>query len=212
MRGKWFESEELERRARELLSIYKRRSKAPIRLPIQADLVAESVGLDILWDEIQEEPGSTILAEIRPDERLIVVNEKRRGALDSRPGLYNTTVAHELGHWWLHVDHVALDHRELPGYIRSAAPPRQADGRDQRDERNAGEFMGYLLMPRATMLWKSESLHLRSWPVFYRLRDDFGVTTTAMKIRLKQLEIAYIDDDGRFHKSRQEAEGQGCLL
>ncbi|MDP9478458.1 MAG: hypothetical protein M3R38_22720 [Actinomycetota bacterium] len=77
MRGRWFESEELERRARELLCIYRRRSKAPLRLPIQADLVAESVGLDILWEPIPEEPGRTILAEIRPDDRLIVVNEDR---------------------------------------------------------------------------------------------------------------------------------------
>ncbi len=174
--------------------------------------MAESVGLDILWEPIPEEPGRTILAEIRPDERLIVINENRRSALDGTFGLYNTSVAHELGHWWLHVDHAALDHEELPGYVRSVAPPRRSDGRDRRDERNAGEFMGYLLMPRATVLWKSEGLDLRSWPGFYRLRNAFGVTTTAMKIRLEQLELAYIDPDGRFHKSRREAEGQGCLF
>lgn len=212
MRGKWFESEELEKRARELLSIHRRRSKAPLRLPIQADLVAEGVGLDILWEEIPEEPGTTILAEIRPDQRLIVVNENRLAALDDTFGLYNTTVAHELGHWWLHVDHDALDHEELPGYIRSAAPPRQADGRDQRDERNAGEFIGYLLMPHSTLLRRSEGLNLQSWRGFYRLRDDFGVTTTAMKIRLEKLGLTYIDHSGRFYKSRQEAGGQGCLF
>jgi hypothetical protein len=33
-----------------------------------------------------------------------------------------------------------------------------------------------------------------------------------MKIRLEQLGLAYIDDDRRFHRSRQEAEGQGCLF
>lgn len=212
MRGRWFGSEELEKRARELLAIHRRTSTVPLRLPIQADLVAESVGLNILWHEIPEEPGKTILAEIRPDERLIVVNENRRAALDDTFGLYNTTVAHELGHWWLHVDRAALDHEELPGYIRSAAPPRQADGRDQRDERNAGEFMGYLLIPHSTLLRRSGGLDLQSWRGFYRLRDDFGVTTTAMKIRLEKLGLTYIDDTGRFHKSRQEAEGQGCLF
>lgn len=212
MRGKWFESEELEKRARELLSIYKRRSKALPLLPIQADLVAESVGLDILWEEIPEEPGTTILAEIRPDQHLIVVNQSRRTVLDDTFGLYNTTVAHELGHWWLHVDHVALGHEELPGYIRSFAPPRRTDGRDQRDERNAGEFMGYLLMPHSTLLRKSKGLDLQSWPGFYRLRDDFGVTTTAMKIRLEKLGLTYIDGNGQFHKSRQEAYGQNSFF
>lgn len=212
MRGKWFESEELEKRARELLSIHKRRSKTPPLLPIQADLVAESVGLDILWEEIPEEPGTTILAEIRPDQHLIVVNQSRRAVLDDTFGLYNTTVAHELGHWWLHVDHVALGHEELPGYVRSFAPPRLADGRDQRDERNAGEFMGYLLMPHSTLLRRSKCLDLQSWHGFYRLRDDFGVTTTAMKIRLENLGLTYIDRDGQFHKSRQEAHGQNSFF
>ncbi|MDP9476377.1 MAG: ImmA/IrrE family metallo-endopeptidase [Actinomycetota bacterium] len=212
MRGKWFGSEELERRARELLNIYRRKSRTPLRLPIQADLVAESVGLDILWDPIPEEPDRTIFAEIQPDQRLIVVNDRRREVLEGTFGLYNTTVAHELGHWWLHVDHDALDHEELPGYVLSTAPPRQVDGRDKRDERNAGEFMGHLLMPRATMLWRSKGLDLLCWQDFYRLRDAFGVTTTAMKIRLEQLGLAYIDPDGNFHKSREEAEGQGCLF
>ncbi len=143
---------------------------------------------------------------------MIVVNDRRREVLEGTFGLINTTVAHELGHWWLHVDHDALDHEELPGFIRSTAPPRQADGRDKRDERNAGEFMGHLLMPRKTMLWRSEGIDLMCWPGFYQLRDAFGVTTTAMKIRLEQLGLAYIDEDGNFHKSREEAEGQGCLF
>ncbi len=57
MRGKWFESEELERRARELLGIYCRKSKTPLRLPIQADLVAESVGLDIIGIPSRRSPA-----------------------------------------------------------------------------------------------------------------------------------------------------------
>lgn len=183
-----------------------------MRLPVQADLIAESVGLDILWDEIEEEPGTTVFAEICPDQRLIVVNERRRGALDDTPGLYNTTVAHELAHWWLHVDHAALDHEELPGHIHSSAPPRQPDGRDRRDERNAGEFMGYLLMPNSLLLPKSRGVNLQSWRGLYRLRDDFGVTITAMKVRLEKLGLTYVDANGRFYKTRQEAEGQNSFF
>ena len=98
MRGQYFESKELERLTDDLLKIYRRESGFPLRLPIQADLIAESVGLNILWDEINEEPGTTICGEIRPDERLIVLNERRCELLESTTGLYNTTVAHELGH------------------------------------------------------------------------------------------------------------------
>lgn len=212
MRGQYFDSKELETLAEDLLRIYRRESGSPLRTPIQADLVAESVGLNILWDVISEEPGTTVFAEIRPDERLIVVNERRRRALESTPGLYNTTVAHELGHWWLHVDHEAFDHEELPGFVRSSTPPRPLDGRDRRDERNAHEFMGYLLMPRSLLLPKTESLNLQSWRGLYCLRSDFVVTITAMKVRLEKLGFTYVDGDGQFHKSRQEAEGQTSLF
>jgi hypothetical protein len=212
LRGQYFRSKELESFANELLGIYGRASGLPFQIQIQADLVAESVGLDILWEEIPEDPGTTVFAEIRPDERLIVVNERRHGALDGTLGLYNTTVAHELGHWWLHVDHAALDHEELPGFIHSSAPPRQPDSRDRRDERNAGEFMGYLLMPHSLLLPKTKGLNLQRWRNLYRLSEDFNVTITAMKIRLEKLGLTYVDSDGRFHKSRREAEGQSPLF
>ncbi len=212
MRGWYFKSDELERLADELLGIHRRRDAASLQLPIQAEIVAEDFGLNILWEKIPEEPGTTVFAEIRPDERRIVLNERRRGALDNKSGLYNTTVAHELGHWWLHVDHAALGHDELPGYIRSVAPPRRADGRDRRDERNAGEFMGYLLMPRSLLLPKLEGLNLQSWPTLYRLSEDFEVTITAMKIRLEKLGLTHVDEDGRLHESAQAAAGQTSLF
>lgn len=212
MRGRYFKSAELEGLADDLLDVYRRQTGSDLRLPIQADLAVECVGLNILWEGIPEQPGTTVCAEIRPDERLIVLNERRRTLLEGNPGLYNTTVAHELGHWWLHVDHAALGQTELPGYVRSFAPPRRADGRDRRDERNAHEFMGYLLMPGALLLPKARSLDLRSWRALYRLRDEFGVTITAMKVRLEKLGLTYVDGDGRFHRSRQEAGGQDSLF
>jgi hypothetical protein len=212
VRGQYFTSAELEKLADDLLDIYQRQSGFPLRPPIQADLVAESVGLNILWEEIRDKPGTTVCAEIRPDERLIVMNERRRSLLESNLGFYNTTVAHELGHWWLHIDHAALDHEELPGYIRSTVPPRQADGMDRRDERNSHEFMGCLLMPSSFLLPKTQDVNLQSWRGLYRLRDDFGVTITAMKVRLEQLGLTYVDGVGQFHRSRREAEGQSSLF
>jgi IrrE N-terminal-like domain len=212
LRGQYFKSAELERLANDLLDLYRRQCDFPIRPPLQADLIAESVGLNILWEEVQEEPKTTVCAEIRPDVRLIVINERRRRLLENNPGLYNTTVAHELGHWWLHIDHAALNHEELPGYIRSFAPPREPDGRDRRDERNAHEFMRYLLMPSSLLLPRIEDMNLQSWRSLYRLRDEFGVTITAMKVQLEKLGLTYVDDDGRFHRSHQEAEGQNSLF
>jgi hypothetical protein len=212
LRGRYFRSDELERLADDLLSIYQQKSGSPLRPPIQADLVAESVGLDILWEEIREEPGTTVCAEIRPEERLIVMNERRRELLESTPGLYNTTVAHELGHWWLHVDHAARDHSSLPDLIYSSAPLREGDERDKRDERNAGEFMGYLLMPRSLLIPRLDGLDLQNWRNLYYLRDAFGVTISTVRVRLEKMRLTYLDSAGRFHKSDQEAGGQGALF
>lgn len=212
MRGQFFYPGRLEYLADELLGIYEREKGPSVEPPIQADLVAESVGLDILYEEISEEPGLTILAEIRPKVRRIVVNERRLGFIEQFPGYLNTTIGHELAHWWLHVDHSALNHAALPNFIHSAAPTRREDGRDRRDEYNADELMSYLLMPKTLLLPRAAKVDLQGWRGLYKLRDDFGVTISSMKVRLKKLGLTYVDGNGRFHKSVQEAGGQGSLF
>lgn len=212
MRGQFFYPGRLEYLADELLGIYEREKGSPVEPPIQADLVAESVGLDILYEEITEKSGLTILAEIRPKVRRIVVNERRLEFIERFPGYLNTTIGHELAHWWLHIDHAALDHDALPDFIHSDAPTRPEDGRDKRDEYNADELMSYLLMPKALLLPRAARVDLQGWRDLYGLRDDFGVTISSMKVRLEKLGLTYVDADGRFHKSRQEAGGQGSLF
>ncbi len=212
MRGQFFYPGRLEYLANELLGIYEREKGSPIEPPVQAELVAESVGLDMLYEHIPEEPRRIILAEIRPKSRLIVVNERRLEFIEKFPGYLNTTVAHELAHWWLHVDHDALNHASISDFIHSFAPSRREDGRDKRDEYNADELMSYLLMPKTLLLPRAARVDLQGWRGLYRLRDDFGVTISSMKVRLEKLGLTYVDDDGRFHKSRQEAGGQSSLF
>lgn len=212
MRGQFFYPGRLEYLANELLGIYERKKGFPVEPPIQAEMVAESVGLDMLYEEIPQELGRTILAEIRPKARLIVVNERRLRFIEQFPGYLNTTVAHELAHWWLHVDHAALDHAALPDFIHSSAPIRPEDGRDKRDEYNADELMSYLLMPKTLLLQRAVKVDLQGWRGLYKLREDFGVTISSMKVRLQKLDLTYVDDGGHFHKSHQEARGQGSLF
>jgi hypothetical protein len=212
VRGRFFYRGRLEYLANDLLAIYERKKGSPVEPPIEADLVAECVGLDMLYEEIPEEPGRTILAEIRPKARLIVVNERRLKFIEEFPGYLNTTIAHELAHWWLHVDHDALDHAALPDFIQSSAPTRPGDGRDKRDEYNADELMSYLLIPKTLLLPRAAKLDLQTWHRLYKLRDAFGVTISAMKVRLEKLGLTYVDDYGRFHKSHQEAGGQSSLF
>lgn len=211
VRGQYFSSEKLESLADNLLARYEREAGSPLQPPLQAESIAESISLNILWEDILEEPGTTTHGALISEQRLIVLNERRLQLLESTQGLYNTTIAHEIGHWVLHVDHAALDHVSLPDLTFDSAPAPES-GLDKRDERNAHEFMSYLLMPSKLLIPRLKGLNLQNWHSLYNLRETFNVTPTALKIRLEKLNLTYLDDKRRFHKSKQEAGGQTSLF
>ena len=75
---------------------------------------------------ICEEPlaiDCDVIAEAGPDvpaalgywNRTIRVNDRARTLFEQYPGLETFSLAHEIGHWILHVDHAALDQPSLPG-------------------------------------------------------------------------------------------------
>lgn len=55
--------------------------------PIPIELMAERLlGLSLLWERIEELPGEVIFGGIRPEERLVVLNENQRKLFDEKPG------------------------------------------------------------------------------------------------------------------------------
>src|SRR6266480_4283828 len=67
--------------------------------PIPVELIIEhSLGLQISWEVIEEEPGETIYASLRASTRQVVVNETYRSLFESKPGLERFSIAHEGGH------------------------------------------------------------------------------------------------------------------
>ena len=86
----------------------------PLSPPIPIDLIAEKVlGLDFLWEPIDELPGEQILGGLIAKQRLIVLNENRRSLFAEKPGLERSTKGHEMGHWDLFIDKSSLDHPTL---------------------------------------------------------------------------------------------------
>ena len=67
-------------------------------------------------------------------------------------------------------------------------------------------------MPRSLLLPSTKGMNLQAWPPLYRLRDEFDVTITAIRVRLENLGLTYVDSQRRFHKSKQAAEGQDSLF
>lgn len=67
--------------------------------PIPLDFVVEHLlNLRICWEVIEEEPGETIFACLRPASREIVVNESHLSIFRDQPGLERFSIAHEAGH------------------------------------------------------------------------------------------------------------------
>lgn len=208
---KYLDERMIERRAGDLLQRFVALTRIPLTLPIPVERIAEDVcDLGLLWEPIPEPPGQTILAELRPTERLVVFNETRRPLFEDTPFLYNTVLAHEIGHWWLHVDRAMLDQPSLPGF----APAPQCIHRhdpDSWEERHAKWFARHLLLPRHLLAAQLVGRAIGSLADMYRLRDYSQVTLTVMRIALERMGHAYVADDGRVHPSRQEYHGQSRL-
>lgn len=199
-------------RAAALLARHAARTRRPIALPVPVERIAENVcDLRILWEPIAEPPNRTILAGLVPSEHLVIFNETRRLLFDETRFLYHTVLAHEVGHWQLHVDQAALRHPLLPGFDRSFQFVCRRDS-NAWVERHAHWFASHLLLPRDVLGPALAGLELPTWGELYRLRDRYQVTITLLRITMQGLGRGYVDERGRIHRSRREYEGQMRLL
>ena len=200
----------LERVASILLGRYETEYAAVPNPPVPVERIMEdTLDLAILWESVPEPDGQSILAALHPDARTVVFNETRRSLITDTKGLYNTVLAHEAGHWELHVDRGLQSQQHIPDLdpgasclYRSSGP-----GRSIR-ERQAHRFMGYLLMPTGMILQSVRGKDLTNWSTLYRLRDEFQVTITALTVRLSRLGLLHVTEDGELYPSREEYEGQ----
>jgi len=230
----------IESKASERLTELGVRLGRPVEAPISIDLLVEGIlGLDFLWEEIDEEPGEVVLAYLCPDRRLVVMNERHQALFQRRPGLERFTVMHEAGHWDLFLRNVTTDHPRLFGdndssvsreryrHLTRVTIPRalmkDPDGielltritsrEDDKDERRVvNRYAAAILMPSNLLRCDVQAREIRGWADIYALADRYQVTATAMKIRLEQLSISSIDEDGVVHASRAEREGQQRLF
>jgi len=211
----------------------------PLSLPIPIDYFGEQVlGLDLLWDEIEELPGEVILGAIMPQNKLVVLNENRRQEMEATAGLERSTKGHEMGHWDLYVDRRTLDHPQLfgddndgPFALRSSpigdveiirkleSTPegrkllKEINSRaDEPDEARAvNRYSAAVSMPRALIEEEVSKIDRTSWSALYDLQARFGVTISGMVVRLQQLELLYVKGKQLF-RSKDEAIGQSRLF
>jgi Zn-dependent peptidase ImmA (M78 family) len=76
------------------------------KFPLDASRVAEFLGLDVVWDKIPDDDRGAIAARILPLERLIEINQE---IPTLRGSFGESTIAHEIGHWILHINPERVD-------------------------------------------------------------------------------------------------------
>jgi hypothetical protein len=213
----------VEEEAYKTLRDYERLIGKPLVEPIDVDLIGEGLyGLRWDWDVIDEadvpptllaamqegQPCSTmILAGLYPRDRRVVLNERHVAIFQAKPGLERFTKGHEIGHWVLHIDKSVLDMPTLPGMDEEETIICR-DGDDSWIERQANWFSGALLMPSALLLPAAQQYPRLQWKSLYELAERFGVTISAMSVRVNQCGLSYVDNNGTIHESRAAFVGQ----
>jgi IrrE N-terminal-like domain len=168
------------------------------KFPLDASRVAEFLGLDVVWDSIPDDEEGTIAARILPLDRLIEINDR---IPQLRSGFGESTIAHEIGHWVLHIDTEKAErylNLRAKGIDISTKPLLCRSGENlQGVEWQAQYFASCLLMPQYILQQKQQERDLTQWPELYAIAEELGVTISNLVHRLKDLHWIEIAEGSR---------------
>lgn len=193
--------EEIEGLANDLLRRMQATHKYAPTWPLDASRVADFLDLAIVWDRIPVDDEGLIAARILPLKRLIEINED---ILELPEGFEASTIAHEIGHWVLHINRDEVDEflkRREQGIEVTAQPflCRSASSqlKHKSIEWQAQYFASCLLMPRYILEEKRVGHDLTNWRHLYLMKDALGVTISNLTNRLKDLGWIHITPGSR---------------
>ncbi len=194
----FIDKQEIEGKAEDILRRMQHTPNYHPHFPLDASRVAEFLGLDVVWDYIPDDGKGKIAARILPLERLIEINED---IPQLRGGFGESTIAHEIGHWVLHFNPIALDScrqlktKGMPIKIRPffCRNPVKVKGREWQ----AQYFASCLLMPQKVLLAARKGKDLTRWRHLYQIADELGVTISNLVHRLKDLGWIEFNDSSR---------------
>jgi Zn-dependent peptidase ImmA (M78 family) len=184
----WYSKEEIERQAETLLQQVQKKRTRPLKPVNLAETVADFLDLGIVWDNIEPDTEGQIAAIILPTQKEIVINSNIPGL---KGGFGQSTIAHEIGHWILHIDKNAVGQFRdyLEQGIRIPVQPflcRSANSSNNL-EWQAQYFASCLLMPISKLEKAAKGRNLTNWKHLYAMANEFGVTSSNLLNRLKSL-------------------------
>ena len=157
-------------------------------MPVER-IVEDQFDLRILWEDLDEPPGELILGALEPKTRTICLNERHQDLLLQFIGPYQFTLGHELGHWLYdagHPDQLSLL-SESDAVVFCRQPSQREVNPGRLREVNANKFATCLLMP-AHLIRAAVRQPLGSSVEEVRaLAASWGVSQTALRIRLEEL-------------------------
>ncbi|NJK36992.1 MAG: ImmA/IrrE family metallo-endopeptidase [Oscillatoriales cyanobacterium RM2_1_1] len=184
----------IERQANHLLHQMEATPFAP-SWPFETALVADFLDLGVVWDRIPPDEIGEVAARILPTQRMIEINET---LLDISQGYIESTTAHEIGHWMLHINQDALDSDievdDEPFVCRSTSNDVKVV---ESVEWQAQQFASCLLMPRWILDQKFNHRSFTNWSHLYEVKDELGVTISYLLHRLKDLNWITVDQKTR---------------
>ena len=189
---------EIEAAALKVLIAMEADAGKPLNYPLDATTVAEFLGLDVVWDSIPDDVQGQIAARILPLDKLIEINED---IPQLREGFGESTLAHEIGHWVLHIDVPEVE-RQIRLHrrgIRLNVPPLLCRSIDDLDgiEWQAQYFAGCLLMPQHILNVVTAEKQLTKWQHLYQVADSLGVTISNLIHRLQDLGWIHLESDSK---------------
>ncbi|WP_242038877.1 XRE family transcriptional regulator [Anabaena lutea] len=175
------------------------------KFPMDTTRVCDFLNLNICYERISPDDRGLIIAMILPLERTILINEDIPEVLGA---FAESTIAHEIGHWLLHVKQneteILLGQTEINIGIkeannsflcRSASEPLDnytASSQLDKIEWQAQYFASCLLMPRHILIEIRKGRDLTNWKHLYVIKDELGVTISNLINRLQDLGWIYI--------------------
>lgn len=158
-----------------------------------AETVADSLDLNIMWESITADKTGKIAAMIFPTKQMIIINSNVSEF--EKNGFRQSTIAHEIGHWILHINSEAVEKyidrdegitevgKQPQPFLCRSIQSSQAS----KIEWQAQYFAGCLLMPEYKLMDAQRGRDLTKWSHLYAMKEDLGVTISNLTFRLQSL-------------------------
>lgn len=162
-------------RAREVL-----KELGIFEVPVPVEKIAEDRGLTVRFMPLDDELSGMIF--VKEETPIVVVNSLHH------PNRQRFTLAHECGHFELHMSDIGSDVHVDKKYFVMARDGNSSKGFD-RKEIEANRFAAELLVPRAMLIaeLRGRIVDVDDEPIIAELARLFEVSTQMMSIRIGEL-------------------------